>query len=69
MKFCIPMYAVVEVKDAAEAEAIRQKLESFLKQPLITATIKAQGIPLQSATVAQAYQVAEPARATAGQRR
>jgi hypothetical protein len=69
MKFCIPMYPIVEARDAAEAEAIRVKLEAFLKQPLIVATIRAQGVPMQSATVDKPYVVAEPARATGGQRR
>jgi hypothetical protein len=63
MKFSIPIYPVVDVQDAAQAEQLRVKLEQLLNQPQIKMLLAAQGVPIVSATAGPAYQVDERAMA------
>jgi hypothetical protein len=56
MKFAIPIYAIVEVRDQIEADQIKIKLENLLGQQMIKMSILAQGIQLQATIVEKPYQ-------------
>jgi hypothetical protein len=64
LKYAIPIYPIIEIQDAAQAEQLRAKLEYLLNQPQIKMLLMSQGVPgIVSTTVGPPYLVDERAMA------
>ena len=57
MKFAVPIYAVINVNDPAQASRVKEALETLLAQEFLKMTIRSQGVPLEGALVGDPYQV------------